>query len=87
MTREAAIATITAAALFDLPITPNQFGEALNTILPIECKECKWWNWEHEECHSPKWDDAEEWFNTPPNMFCGWAERKKDADHKPKETR
>ena len=75
MTRAEAIKTIRLACLFDTGITPKEVDEAIAS-LPIKCKECKWWDEWHKECHSPNWDDEEEWFRTPPNMFCGWAEGK-----------
>ena len=57
------------------------FLESLSSAQPeiIRCRDCKWWDDEYRECHSPNWDTGtEDHYVTPAGFFCGWAERREE---------
>ena len=53
----------------------------IDAVEVVRCRDCKWWNGYYRECESPNWNTGtEEYIVQPAGMFCGWGERRDDAD-------
>lgn len=53
----------------------------IDAVEVVRCRDCKWWNGYYRECESPNWNTGtDEYIVQPAGMFCGWGERRTDAN-------
>lgn len=69
-------------AIAQLSKIGKELGERMDDVAKIvRCRDCKWWNDYYRECESPNWNTGtDEYIVQPAGMFCGWGERRTDAD-------